>query len=232
MKILFISDLHGKTVWRDAPLSRFDEIVFLGDYVDSPTVDNDTIYENLYAIIQLKQRKPDTIRLLLGNHDVQYLYYPDYSCSGFNAAAQPQLTRLFRRHDSLFNIAHQRGSYLFTHAGVTTSWFSRLAAQTSHLDSLLPRQGIAQRLNLVHMQPQRRSILFDVGPARGGCAPGGGPVWADQQETSSDYLPGFHQVVAHTPVSSFTTLGDESGSITYTDVLRTQTEFYELTIPA
>lgn len=44
MTILTISDLHGRTVWREADLTRYDKVIFLGDYTDSYVVDDETIY--------------------------------------------------------------------------------------------------------------------------------------------------------------------------------------------
>jgi len=233
MRLLTVSDIHGRTVWKEANLSAYDRIVFLGDYTDSYSIDDDTIFANLNDIIQLKRQDPLKFKLLIGNHDAQYLHFPHYRCSGFRVWAQPALSDLFARNASLFEIAHQEGSYLFTHAGVSGKWFSRLLAETQQIErALTPDFAVAALLNEVHQQPlQVRDLLFEVGPQRGGTDPFSGPVWADRAETRYDFLPGFHQVVGHTPISDFRTYGDEAGSITYTDVLQTQTRFYELTIP-
>ncbi|GAB4023775.1 metallophosphoesterase [Spirosoma koreense] len=233
MKILTVSDLHGRAVWKQAPIDRYDLVIFLGDYTDSHVLDDETIYHNLQEIIQLKSASPNKYVLLIGNHDAQYLHFPHYRCSGFRSWAQPALSDLFGCHRSFFQIAHQQESYLFTHAGITNHWLKHLLAGLEQNElPITPEYNLATLLNQVHQQPHRvRKVLFDVGPRRGGYAPYGGPLWADRSETKADYLTGFHQVVGHTPIAEFTTLGDESGSITYTDVLQTQTTFYEITIP-
>lgn len=233
MKVLTISDLHGRTVWKEVNFSAYDRIIFLGDYVDSYNVDDETIYNNLREIIQLKRRQPDKFVLLTGNHDAQYLHFPHYRCSGFRAWAQPALSDLFRQHQTLFDIAHQGEAHLFTHAGVTNKWLSYLLLKIGHDAALItPDFDLAGLLNDIHKQPLTfRNILFEVGPRRGGYDAFSGPVWADRSETKVDYLTGFHQVVGHTPVDDFTIFQGESGSITYTDVLRNKTAFYELTIP-
>ncbi len=233
MKILTISDLHGRTSWKEADFSAYDRVVFLGDYTDSFVVDDTTIFNNLSEIIQLKCRKPGKFILLIGNHDAQYLYFPHYRCAGFRAWAQPDLSRLFNKYETLFQVAHQESKYLFTHAGVTGKWLARLLKATGHdPQAVTPAFGLAPLLNDLNGQPLRkRNILFEVGPVRGGMDSCSGPVWADRSETCADFLPGFHQVVGHTPINDITTYGNEAGSITYTDVLETQTRFYELVIP-
>lgn len=233
MNSLTISDVHGRTVWSEADTDAYDLVVFLGDYTDSHVFDDETIYTNLTTIIQRKRQQPDKFVLLLGNHDAQYLHFPHYRCSGFRERAQPALTALLQENKDLFQIAHQQGNFLFTHAGVTNNWLTRFLAKIAYPASQLrPEVNLARLLNEAHQQPGPvRNSLFEVGPLRGGSDAFGGPVWADRSETRTDFLTGFRQVVGHTPVSDFTTTGNESGSITYTDVLQTKTAFYEVTIP-
>lgn len=234
MNLISISDLHGRNVWQQLDPAAYDRIVFLGDYVDSYVESDETIYNNLKALIAFKRKYPRKVVLLLGNHDAHYLHFPHYRCSGFRDAAQPALSTLFTRYAGLFQIAHQEGRYLFTHAGVTSAWLARLLTQTNReLDGadLTPKFDLAGLLNAVHQQPLRvRNVLFEVGPLRGGRDLYSGPVWADRSETRTNYLPHFHQIVGHTPTPDFLTVGNLGGSITYTDVLQTKTAFYELYI--
>lgn len=233
MRILAISDLHGRTVWKGIDFAPYDQVVFLGDYTDSYVENDETIYNNLSEIIQLKRQQPDKVVLLIGNHDAQYLHFPHYRCSGFRVWAQPQLSQLFATHSTLFQVAYQQGAYLFTHAGVTNRWLAHARkAIPAEVVVSLPEDELAGYLNYLHRQPLRvRDLLFEAGPQRGGSDAQSGPVWADRSETRRDYLSGVHQVVGHTPVPDFTTVQGKSGSITYTDVLQTKTAFYEITIP-
>ncbi len=232
MKLLTISDLHGRTVWDEANFECCDRVVFLGDYTDSHVFDDETIYINLVRIIQLKIRQPDKFVLLIGNHDAQYVHFPYYRCSRFRQLAQPKLSSLFSKYADLFQIAYQQRNYLFTHAGITNKWLTRLLVKTGN-DSLklTSDYNLAGLLNEIHQSVYYRDLLFDIGPKRGGFDAFGGPVWADRTETSIDFLTGFRQVVGHTPVVDFTTMGDKRSSITYTDVLQTKTAFYEVVIP-
>ncbi len=233
MKILIISDLHGRSVWKEAYFSAYDRVIFLGDYTDSFVESDETIYENLKEIIQLKRKKPNKVILLIGNHDAQYLHFPHYRCSGYRPHTQPALSTLFAKHESLFQVAHQEADYLFTHAGVSSNWLAYAQQKVAkELPDLKPDKGMAKFLNELHRQPLRlRNLLFEVGPERGGLDAFSGPVWADRTETFIDFLPDFHQIVGHTPVDDFTTASNQTGSITYTDVLETKTAFYEIIIP-
>ncbi|GAB3770238.1 metallophosphoesterase [Spirosoma horti] len=233
MNILTISDLHGRTVWKEAHTEGYDRVIFLGDYTDSHVFDDGTIYANLKEIIRCKGRQPDKFVLLIGNHDAQYLHFPYYRCSGFRERAQPQLSALFAEYKNLFQIAHQEGNFLFTHAGVTNKWLTRFLLQTGNNASEISSAGnLAGLLNETNqLSGSDRDKLFEVGPVRGGSDAFSGPVWADRSETRRDFLAGFQQVVGHTPVADFTTTGNETGSITYTDVLQTKTAFYEVIIP-
>src|ERR1700748_2969021 len=105
MKHVIIGDLHGRTIWERVNFSNYQKAVFLGDYVDSFTRSDGVILDNLKNIIALKKQYPEKIVLLLGNHDVQYLHYPQYHCPGFRPCLQPELTNIFRSNRGLFQMA-------------------------------------------------------------------------------------------------------------------------------
>ena len=76
MRIVAIGDVHGRTVWRRI-VDKYDiketHFIFLGDYVDpyrSELVNDDECFENFEDIIHFKNKYPDNVTLLLGNHDV------------------------------------------------------------------------------------------------------------------------------------------------------------------
>ena len=96
--ILVIPDLHGRPFWREAALGADGRhIVFLGDYAD-PFPDEGLSPEQalaeLEAVISLKREHPDKTSLLLGNHDLQYLW-PDFPKTRFDE-------RNARRYASLY----------------------------------------------------------------------------------------------------------------------------------
>lgn len=228
MKILVIPDLHGKTIWKEAVVNLyFDICIFLGDYVDaSLDVSDKQICDNLLQIIQYKKENPDNVFLLLGNHDIHYMYYPNYPCSGFREALQPVLTSIFINDQSSFQIAFQQNNYLFTHAGVSKNWYGK------HKENFNFKGNLAVNLNNIN-NSDKRNILHEVGEIRGGWGLNkqhGGPTWADKSETLQSMLKGFHQIVGHSKVSNLTKIyeGDNEESdtsITYCDCLGSKTEF-------
>ncbi|WP_266368276.1 metallophosphoesterase [Tellurirhabdus rosea] len=236
MNLLAIGDIHGRTAWTQINPDDYDRIIFLGDFVDSHSLSDSEILANFQRIIKLKRRYSDKVVLLIGNHDAQYLHYPNYPCSGFRPMMRLMLSELFQRHRALFQMAHQEGPYLFTHAGVSQSWLRwvtemKAVQEAPFYDQLTDPGRLAEGLNLLHAAEEEfQEYLFAVSPLRGGEEPFGGPAWADRRETENDFLPGLHQVVGHTPVPSITTVGDESGSITYCDVLGTRADFYQKTL--
>ncbi|GAB3178939.1 metallophosphoesterase [Telluribacter humicola] len=229
MYILAIGDIHGRDTWKEIIGTSADQIVFIGDYVDSRGgIEASDMIRNFREIIEFKKEHPDRVSLLLGNHDIQYLYYPDYRCSGFRGDLQSTYTEIFTQHADLFKVAYQYSNYLFTHAGISVNWCR------SHLHILNKYQDrygtFGDTLNAVH-QSDDRGILFEIGVSRGGMYLHGGPVWADKFETEAHYLDGYHQVVGHSRVDHFIRVGNEDASITYIDVLTKRTDFYRLDLP-
>lgn len=227
MKLIAIGDLHGKDCWKQIGFNQYDKVVFMGDYTDSFTATNDEVFINLSALIQLKKSEPAKFVLLLGNHDIQYMYFPDFPCTGFRPHAQVGLTDLFRRNTDCFDVAYQYRKYLFTHAGVSKSWHHKYEAMMrSYISNHL---SMGKALNALY-HSKNYAVLFDAGKIRGGPFEHSGIVWADAKETQKDHLDGIHQVAGHTPVKEIITVGNKKSSITYIDVLDFKTAFYELTL--
>jgi predicted phosphodiesterase len=228
MKHLLIGDLHGKDCWQEVRINNYDKVIFLGDYVDHWTLTDQAIYSNLQNIIALKRKNHDKVELLLGNHDVQYLYYPRFLCSGFRPGMQRLLTALFYESRSLFKTAWQKDNFLVSHAGVTNSWYNDLLALPFVQKIRDEDDTVASLVNKVE-QTANRWILHQAGTSRGGDGPGG-ITWADRTEMMADMLDGYHQVVGHTVVKEVETKAKPVSSVTFIDVLDTYTYFHELEI--
>lgn len=228
MKHITIGDLHGSEVWQHINIKAYDKVIFLGDFVDSHTLSDMAIYENLKKIITLKKRQPDKVELLLGNHDAHYIHFPRYQCSGFRESMQRDLTALFRKNADFFKVAYQKGKYLFTHAGVTNNWYNEIMRLPALRELFERGANMAEGLNLIE-RSQHRGFLYDVGLERGGYGYGG-PLWADVKETFTDMLHGYHQVIGHNRVEEIRTVSYTGRSTTYTDVLSTKEQFYEIDI--
>jgi len=219
LKIISIGDIHGKTYWKEVDPNKYDKIVFQGDYVDSYYHKNAEIYANLLDIIQLKKDYSDKVILLLGNHDIQYMFLDEgFGCSGFRPEMASNLNFLFKSNKNLFQIAFQIDNFLWTHAGVSTGWYDKNKNVIEKIGEKFSTKNLADTFN--HMLwLKENKILHQVGSCRGGAYSFGGITWADRRETSTDYPEGFHQIVGHTPIDEITKYGDEKGSIRYIDVL-------------
>ena len=97
-RIIAIGDLHGKDCWKKINPADYSHIIFMGDYVDSLTIPPNKVLENLRELIRFKRKYYSKVTLLLGNHDMQYIEYPEYGCGGFNSLMQPFFTKVFRKN--------------------------------------------------------------------------------------------------------------------------------------
>ena len=229
MKTITIGDLHGKDVWKkfidENP--QIDKWVFVGDYCDAFDKSNAEIQTNLLEIIFLKKEHPDKVELLLGNHDINYMFPTDgFYCSGYRSDMQQSLYVIFNENRKLFKVAYQTGEYLFTHAGINSEWYLRNKKVLNMFDG-----NYADKLNCI-LNSRYYNILYDVSRLRGGKSVGGSPLWADKVETMTNSFP-VHQIVGHSRVSEIRHINASlrgGYSITYTDCLDKKIDFYELEI--
>lgn len=219
MKIQAIGDIHGRPDWKDLVGLSCDKIVFLGDYVDSYVYQDVDILHNLKEIIWFKEKHPEKVILLLGNHCLQYMFsYETHGCSGFRQNMYWDLHDLYTKNKDLFQVAYQEKNYLFTHAGIHKGWYDYSAIPQLIESGLSNEINIADQLNGLFRL--NKSSLFDIGYLRGGFSQVGGIFWADKKMTSRKPLEGLHQIVGHTRVDDIKTITfNDNTSITYCDCL-------------
>lgn len=230
MKVLVIPDLHEKTIWKTRVGEKdWDRAVFIGDYVDSWTHDDTVCINNLRDIIEFKKSDPENVILLLGNHELSYMDTA-YRCSGFQPSAYLMLHDvLTHEYKDLFQVAYQVDNCLFTHAGVTKKWYN----YNKDIINNFPG-NLAEKLNNIQ-NSSKQPILHTVGKLRGGHG-FGGITWADKTEMMEGPLPGYHQIVGHTPVPEIQRLNKFMGStysdrsVTFTDCLDKVEEYLMLEI--
>ena len=205
-EILIIPDVHGRKFWREAVEKHPDlPRVFLGDYTDPYTYQEGiTIKEavkELEDIVELKMSEPDLTTLLLGNHCTHYLWDEADKGTRYDETWKDRLIEIYGRTE--FKVAHQVGSYLFTHAGLVPRWF------TQNDLNIPEKDGVADFLNSLSQTKKGRVALGNIGRSRGGYSPYGGPLWADwyNDHTGAEICPGLKQIFGHTQVWGPDTLG-------------------------
>lgn len=130
MDIIVFGDIHGRTQWEEIIKKEFKNdmmVVFLGDYVSShDNIDGNIQIENLNKILDFKERNPDNVILLRGNHDLQHLgYYWAECCSFFPEVYEIMSeTKYKTRFLNLTQWIYKYNDILFSHAGVSNKWFS------------------------------------------------------------------------------------------------------------
>lgn len=228
MKHVIIGDLHGKDAWKEVDINHYDKVVFVGDYVDHWTLPDRFIYENLQNIIELKRENFEKVELLLGNHDIQYLHYPHYLCSGFRPSMQRSLSLLFGENRKLFKVAYQRENHIISHAGITNKWYRKFSNHRVIKGMSDENETVAELVNKVE-KTVHRWLLHQAGSSRGGEG-AGGITWADRKELIADMLDGYHQIVGHTVVPKPEFVLETGKSSMFIDVLDTMTYFHEVNL--
>ena len=190
--LLIIPDVHGRDFWKEAvDCNKYERIVFLGDYTDPYDIEgitNEGAVDNFESIIAFKQNNPDKVVLLLGNHDLHYYSDYYYELAGgvrYDPISAIILQRLFQDNSQYFQLAWETDwgnkHYLFSHAGITMSWFMRNLHQIQKPD--------ATHLNRLLKTNEGLETLAQVGAIRWGPYPSGSAVWADSSSVSSQTRP-------------------------------------------
>lgn len=188
-KVIIIPDVHGRKFWRTA-MSWADNtpIVFLGDYLDpywDEGIDAEEAYEQLDEIINFKKTYPETVTLLLGNHDLHYLSSQIGGCR-YDWRHAYQNKALLWSNLELFDIAHAIESngrqFLFTHAGVLREWYKEHYNYTGEVTATDISSRLNEQFHNSISQSASMIALADISPKRGGTHVCGSPVWADVAE--------------------------------------------------
>ena len=197
-----------KEFWAEMSYINYDQIVFVGDYVDSYDLNNVIILDNLKKILFFKKALPDKVVLLLGNHDIQY-FVPNEICSGYRAEMKPDLYQIFTENKDLFKVAHLEKDntgvkYLWTHAGVTSGWIKDTRKDINNpgyrhyeITKDFDPDDIEKFLN--DLFELRVDNIFNVDAHSGGYSLWAGPFWVRPKILNDYPLEGINQIVGHTP---------------------------------
>lgn len=123
--MIVIGDIHGKQIWKDVVEMHPDcKYIFLGDYCDPyDNIHEDDVIANLQSIINFKKQNITNVILLLGNHDIQYIYEEAEYCTRRMKKEEHNIRNLFKTNILLFDWGYMQNNILFTHAGISQGWF-------------------------------------------------------------------------------------------------------------
>ena len=186
-----IGDIHGRPFWKSYIKNDFKEFYFTGDYFDSFDIPFSKQYDNFLGIC--KEARSDTrIRMCLGNHDYHYLNgVHNQSYSGYQDHNSKKISAVLEDNIDLIQIIYvTEDKFIISHAGVT-SWF-------------LKSIGGVKPEDINNAFKNDRNILKFNGYNIYGDDITQSPIWVRPGSLESDPLPGYSQIVGHTPVRKIT----------------------------
>jgi hypothetical protein len=190
-KRIALGDIHGTTFWKNYRDADFDELYILGDYFDRAPCPPDRQIKNFLEITGWAKNDP-RVRLCLGNHDYHYLLDdPLETYSGFQEKYAGKIHNVLIQNQESLGIVYQCGSLLISHAGISKT-FLRL-------------HGITDPMDINGRFREDPRLLVFCGFDESGNDITQGPLWIRPGALISDALPGYSQIVGHTPVEDITT---------------------------
>jgi predicted phosphodiesterase len=195
MKLIVISDIHGRPTWKDIvdQNKQADKFIILGDYFDSFDIASNEQIINFQDIIKFKEENKDNVVLLTGNHDVHYLAYYLNSgehYSGFQRSKAYEISHLIQANLAHLQMAYRHNDILFTHAGVTNTWLKN--------NGFNKEDDVVEFVNQLFIH--RPAAFRFVGLDPYGDSPGSSPIWIRPGSLMNDayQLSELKQVVGHT----------------------------------
>lgn len=126
LRILIFGDTHGRGVWEDViereGIENLDLIIFLGDYFTSREgIPVEFQEANFCRIVEFKNRYPDKVVLLRGNHDME-------ACKYYWAECYPSHHSIWVAENKEWFLENtqwllQIDDVVFSHAGITQRWY-------------------------------------------------------------------------------------------------------------
>lgn len=203
--MIVLPDIHGRTFWKKAVKDREnEEIVFLGDFMDSyeeEFISDEEALENFKEIIEFKKQHQNNVVLLVGNHCLHYFYPAFEKGSRYCRYLSRDIEKLFIENMELFQLAYEKEiagkRFVFSHSYIHKLWLDDLYGK-----GRWRKKSIIKRLN-----KDFRRTLYGLGCAlnsvscyRGGWESYGSMVWADIREIALFQNPniGDYNIFGHT----------------------------------
>jgi len=204
MKVLVISDIHGRKFWRNAisdNIEKVDKVVFLGDYIDpypeeikeNPDLmecndfyDAKNLLNMLNDIVGLKKNEPDRFVLLTGNHTDSYIWSKFHAASRTDYRHWEKYHKFFSQNLKYFNLVWTENNTIFSHAGISEGWANRmwesLGFPENELSSVKEIAEVLRDTPLADFNDYYIKPLGDISHYRWGEAQFGSCEWADIRE--------------------------------------------------
>lgn len=216
MKTLIIPDIHGRT-FRKEPSENFlknseGKIIFLGDYLDpykGEGISQEDAINNFTDIIEFKKANGGNVILLVGNHDLHYMFSDFEHCSRYDFWRAPRIKKKFEDNKSLFQLAYcikeNSKIIILSHAGIQKNWINDCFGDTNYF---INDNNVVEYLNARFDERKVYDTNFSdllniMSPIRGGFLyKHGSIVWADCTEyiRPDTEIYGDYQIFGHTRV--------------------------------
>lgn len=206
MKIGLVPDPHGREFWHDieSKVNDLDLIIFLGDYLDPYPHEGITVekaIEEFKLILEFKDKNPNKVILLTGNHDWGYINkeFPDPSRRSYSHYGE--IHQLFMSNINKFQLIYRIDNYLFSHAGVYEDWLKCCEFTLEDLE------------DFNRFIDKDWPALTCTSFLRGGWGHFGSCIWADIREYKNEKPKGYKQIVGHTQLEKGAFIEDDISCI-------------------
>lgn len=215
-KICCIGDIHGTDKFLDCydmilkNDNDCEKIIVFGDHFDPyKNIHFSKMVENYNKFLEIS-KKDKRIISLLGNHDLSYyIIRTDKTnrTTGWRTGAE-QISRLISINLSNSYLCYRIGDYLFSHAGVSETWFNGLSFGNQER-MLLNCTGwtVCELYETVKFYNDDMSYCGD--DVHQGC------TWIRPESLIKNPLYDYNQVVAHTRITDYQTLEMSNGKKLY-----------------
>lgn len=217
-KRLILGDIHGdfKTVNKIYSKELPDEVILLGDYVDSHENLSDKeqydAVQNLLFLRKVHCEKHNNFIMLMGNHDFQY-YFDNYFIEKYSCYSHKRQKWAGNLFKSLINEGEMQMIYvdkinktIYSHAGITNVWCTLNSLSINNINDAI----ITDKYKFQFTLGENNSRIGD--------SPENSCIWVRPYSLINNMYADYEgniwtQIVGHTPIKYITSVDTCSNSI-------------------
>jgi predicted MPP superfamily phosphohydrolase len=223
MKIITLGDTHGRSLWKSIVEKEkdFDKIIFIGDYFDA----RDKGYsanrqiENFKEILKFKEKNPEKVILLIGNHDFHYHKDVSEQYSGYQWHYANDIRDILQPafDAGLLQMSFVYDKFVFTHAGITKTWVKNSGVDVNNLQESIN--------NLFKTDVNKFKFTVGTNFSNYGDDITQSPIWVRPKSLTEDNLDDkLIFVVGHTTVTKI----EQHSNIVLIDTLGVSQEYLKI----